>query len=214
MFHGEEPDESRWDLDPGALDSASGRIKAELGGGWSAQVSHGYLTDPEALEDGDAHRTTASLHYGERGQGPLAASLVWGRNREDHGTFDGWLAEAAWQVTGVDHFYGRAEQVDRDRHVLVEKGAVQDHEHPEGEHEDDIVAGRAFTFGYLRELKRFGSVRWLDEAAISLGGDVTLYDYPLSLTGAYGESPLAVHAFLRIRWGRPHGPGHGGHQGH
>ena len=33
---------------------------------------------------GNLHRTTASLHYGERGDRPLAASFVWGHNREDH----------------------------------------------------------------------------------------------------------------------------------
>jgi hypothetical protein len=214
VFHGEEPDEDRWDLDPGPLDSASARLKADLGGGWTAQVSHGYLADPEALEEGDVRRTTASLHYKERGEGPFAASLVWGRSREDHGDFDGWLVEGAWQVTGVDQFYGRAEQVDRDLHLLVEKAAVEDHEHPGAGHEENIVAVRAFTFGYLRELKKFSPVRWLDEVAVGLGGDVTLFDYPLSLTGAYGDSPLGVHAFLRLRWGRPHGAGHGAHAVH
>ena len=73
-------------------------------------------------EPGDVKRTTASLHYGEKGDRPLAVSFVWGRNRESHGNFNGFLLEGAWQATTVDHFYARAEQADRDLDLLVFKG--------------------------------------------------------------------------------------------
>ena len=64
-----------------------------------ARCSHAFLHDPETLSPGDARRTTASLHYGAAGDRPLAASAIWGQNREVHGVSDAVLAEAAWQLT-------------------------------------------------------------------------------------------------------------------
>jgi hypothetical protein len=214
VFHGQEPDEGRWDLDFGAPDSWSARLKLNLGGGWSGQVSHGVLNEPEALDPGDVERTTASLHYGERGDRPFAASFVWGRNRETHGTFDGFLLEAAYQATDVDHFYLRGEQVDRDLDLLVFKGEppVLRVTLEEGaQHFDRRTTVRALTAGYLRNLHRFDDVPWLGPVNVGLAADVTLYDFESLLDATYGESPLSVHAFLRVRWGRPHGghqPGH------
>jgi hypothetical protein len=92
-----------------------------LGHGWSAQVSHGFVADAEELVPGDLRRTTASLHYGAEGDRPLAVSLAWGRNEEDHGTSDAFLAEGAWQATRHDHVFARAERVEKDRELLAEK---------------------------------------------------------------------------------------------
>jgi hypothetical protein len=216
VFHGKEPDEGRWDLDVGALDSWSARLKLRLGGGWSGQVSHGVLNEPEAFNPGDVKRTTASLHYGERGDRPFAASFVWGRNRETHGTFNGFLLEGAYQATAVDHFYMRGEQVDRDLDLLVFKGLPPVTrvmlEAEEGHTLDRRIAVRALTLGYLRDLHCFDDVGPLGPVHVGLAADLTLYDSESLLDATYGESPLSVHAFLRVRWGAPHGAGgHGAH---
>ena len=50
VFHGQEPDEHRWNIDGGKIDSASVRARFFLGQGWSGQVSYGFLKDPESLE--------------------------------------------------------------------------------------------------------------------------------------------------------------------
>jgi hypothetical protein len=213
-FHGAEPDEGRWDLDPGAIDSWSARVKLILGGGWSGQVSYGFLNEPEALSPGDLKRTTASLHYGERGDRPFAASFVWGRNVESHGTFNGYLLEGAYQLTPVDQLYARAEQVDRDLDLLIFKGLppvtrvmlVED-----GALHDRRTAVRALTLGYFRDVVRFDGPTAVGPVHLGLGSDLTLYDFESLLDGTYGESPLSVHAFLRLRWGAPHGAGHGNH---
>lgn len=217
LFHGEEPDEGRWDLDPGALDSWSARLKVRLGDGWSGQVSHGFLNEPEAFDPGDVERTTASLHYGERGDRPFAASFVWGRNRESHGTFDGFVLEGAYQLTDTDHFYLRAEQVDRDPELLIFKGGPRPARVvrlPEQQLQaaDGNAEVRALTLGYLKDVRIFGDVKWLGPVRLGLGADLTVYQYESILDGAYGESPLSVHAFLRVRWGAPHGSG--GHAAH
>ena len=43
IFHGREPDEDRWDLDLGALDSWSARLSVNPSERTSFQVSYGYV---------------------------------------------------------------------------------------------------------------------------------------------------------------------------
>ena len=57
VFHGREPDEHRYDLEFGPLDSWSTRLWVRLNKEWAIQVSHGYLHEPEQLEPGDQRRT-------------------------------------------------------------------------------------------------------------------------------------------------------------
>jgi hypothetical protein len=215
LFHGQEPDEGRWDLDPGALDSWSARLKLNLGRGWSGQASYAVLDEPEALNPGDVKRTTASLHYGERADRPFAASFVWGRNRETHGTFNGFLLEGALQATAVDQFYARAEQADRDLDLLLFKGGppvTRVMLAEEVEELDRRTPVRALTLGYFRDLHVFEAPAAVGPVHVGLGADLTLYDFESLLDATYGESPLSVHAFLRVRWGTPHGAGHAGHR--
>ncbi len=81
-FHGREPDENRWDLDLGALDSWSARLSANPTSSTSLQISDGYLHSPEAIRpDENEHRLTASAQYSAAilNGGNLALSAVWGR---------------------------------------------------------------------------------------------------------------------------------------
>jgi hypothetical protein len=92
VFHGGEPDEARWDLmDPGKLDSWSVRGWYRPGDRWSFQFSHGLLTQPEALEEGDVRRTTASGAWTQpRGAGSTSVTLAWGRNLKLGGSYDAY----------------------------------------------------------------------------------------------------------------------------
>jgi hypothetical protein len=192
-FHGAEPDEGRWDLDPGALDSVSGRAKFQLSNDWSAQVSYGFLKHPEALVPGNVRRTTASLHYGAAGNGPLAASLIWGRNDEEHGVSDSFLLEGAWQLTTADQVYGRAEAVEKERELLLDKELP-----PPGHGDSGTVTIRALTLGYLRDIELWHRLK------TGLGVDATIYGFPSELKQTYGSFPVSFHAFVRLRWGQPH----------
>ena len=195
VFHGAEPDEDRDDIDGGGIDSAAGRLRLSLPGGWSAQVSHAFFHEPEALEEGDLHRTTASLHYGAEGDRPFAATLLWGHNDETHGKSDAVLLEAAWQLTALDHVYGRAEWVEKDRHLLEFKGA----EVTPAVALPELARVGALTVGYLRDLFVSPALR------LGVGGDLTVYSFPTALEPVYGSSPLSAHVFARLRWGKPHG---------
>jgi hypothetical protein len=206
-FHGQEPDEQRWDVDGGAPDSLSARLRLDLPDRWSAQLSHGFLKDPEALEAGDLRRTTASLHYDARGDGPFAASFIWGRNREAHGTTDAYLLEGAWQLTAKDHLYARGEQVKREPALLLSKGFHPElfgHAHATGpEEQRQEVDIQALTFGYFKHVASLRSF------SAGLGADLTLYRFPDFLSPTYGDTPVSTHVFLRVRWQTGHG--HGGH---
>jgi len=183
-FHGAEPDEDRWDIDGGSIDSYSGRVNASLPGHWSGQVSYGDIHNAE--ESGDVKRTTASLHYGADGDGPTAISLVWGRNDESHGISDSFLTEYARQFSRRHQLYARVEWVEKDRQLLLTR-----------EHADDsgpvpTVPVSAFTLGYFRTGTMF--------AGFGLGADVSVYAVPSSLKDAYGDFPVSLHIFMRARW--------------
>jgi len=191
VFHGEEPDEHRWNIDGGAIDSASGRLRVLLPAGWSGQVSYAFLKNPEPAEPGDLHRVSASVSYGAAGDRPLAVSLIWGRNIEPAApTSDSVLLEGAYQITALDQVYGRAEWVQKDEFLLRTKHL------PPPDLPVRLADVAAFTAGYFRD---FRLVRGLDTG---LGGDVTLYAFPRSLEPAYGSSPVSGHVFVRLRWGR------------
>jgi hypothetical protein len=202
IFHGREPDEHRWDIEGGAIDSASGRAKLFLGAGWSGEVSYGYLRSPEALQHGNTHRLSGALQFGAAGDGPFAATILWGRNVEAHGTSDAWLVEGAWRLSGHDQLYGRAELVQKDAVLLASKSlplsaAAGDN--------GDLARVGAYTAGYLRDVDRVPGLK------SGCGADVTIYSFPGRLTAAYGRRPLSLHVFLRMRWGAAHGGAHAGH---
>src|SRR6516164_9504906 len=66
-FHGREPDEFRWDIDTGKIDSWSTRLTVQPGKNWSGQVSYARITSVEALfPNEDQARLTASVMYNRR----------------------------------------------------------------------------------------------------------------------------------------------------
>jgi hypothetical protein len=91
-FHGREPDEFRWDIDQGKIDSWSTRLTVQPGKNWSGQYSYGRITSPEALfPNENQERMTASIMYNHPLQnGNWASTVLWGRTRplEDNSIFD------------------------------------------------------------------------------------------------------------------------------
>jgi hypothetical protein len=75
-FHGQEPDEFRWDLDSGKIDSWSTRLTIQPGKNWSGQYSYARLTSPEALFPTDnQERMTASAMYNRPLNGRWAMAI-------------------------------------------------------------------------------------------------------------------------------------------
>jgi hypothetical protein len=197
LFHGGEPDEQRWDLmDPGPLDSWAVRGWFRPSREWSFQVSHGFLTQPEAHEIGDVRRTTASASWFKRRKnGWTAATAAYGRNNKIGGDFNALVGEAT-HAFGPYTLYGRLEslQVESDllrfgRHGFI-AGAKDGHVPDTGEGRDVVTM---LTLGGARTILRPRS--W-DVAA---GADLAVYGVPNALKPFYGERPLSFHVYLRVR---------------
>jgi hypothetical protein len=182
VFHGQEPDEDRLDLDTAALDSYSVRA-SWADGPWHFQVSGADLKTPERSSPYDATRITASASYfkGDE-QRSIAWTAAFGQNREVFGNLEAYLFEASRRA-GRHTLYGRAENVAKD---ILDAGF-----HPIGvahTHRQSIIT--AMTVGYSRAVASSAIGRF------SIGGDVTGYLVPENLEESYG-SPVSFHVFLR-----------------
>src|SRR5512144_2078621 len=107
-FNGREPDQHRWNIETGPLDSTSVRLSWNPTKALALQGSWGHFKDPEQLEPGvDQKRWSASaLWANEIARGwKLAGTLAWGR-KSSHGhdddalALEGSLKHAAWTVFG------------------------------------------------------------------------------------------------------------------
>src|SRR5438477_7426616 len=96
-FYGTEPNENRWNIDYGPINSWSTRLSYAPSRNWMAQVSMGRLARPERQGPGDVVRSTASIHYSRPvGAGSWSTSLIWGRNHKtiDHRDSNSYLLES------------------------------------------------------------------------------------------------------------------------
>jgi hypothetical protein len=197
VFHGGEPDEQRWDLmDPGRLDSWSVRGWYRPRPGLQVQVSHGYLTHPEALEEGDIRRTTASIGWTiDRAGGATSLTVAWGRNQKLGGSYDALLAEMTRTFAARGTVFGRVEATQVETDVLrtgvhvFQGGRKQAHVIEAGRR--DVVG--AFSGGATVTLAR--PRRW----DIAAGGMVTGYAVPSALSPFYGSHPWSFQLFVRVR---------------
>ncbi|MGH9498547.1 MAG: hypothetical protein ACRD3L_05345 [Terriglobales bacterium] len=189
-FNGHEPDEERWSIQLAPLDSWSFRASAAPTRHWTAQYSYGRLLHPEAEDAENERRQTASVEYsrglsgGWLGQGNWATSLVWGRkHKETEGTNqNGCLLESTLNFRQRNYAYTRMELVDKDELF------------PEARAHLSYRIG-AYTLGGVRDVVQ--NHRW----QLGLGADVTFYSKPGALDAVYGDSPVSLHVFLRVRPG-------------
>jgi hypothetical protein len=190
-FNGREPNEQRWSIQLGALDSWSARANVAPAENWTAQYSIGRLEHPEALEPGSQWRQTASVEYSRPlAAGNWATSLVWGRVHKlaTDANLKGYTLESTLNFRRRNYAFSRVELVDKDE--LFPQARV----HP-------AYRIGAYTFGGVRDL--IHDHAW----QLGLGADVTLYSKPAALVAAYGTHPVSFQIFLRMRPGRS-GPSH------
>ncbi len=189
-FHGREPDENRWDIEQGSLDSYAGRLWIRPTPELSLQVSSGHLEHPEKIEEGNQTRSTASIGWQSAfPNGFLAATLIAGRNLTPSGPEWGNTLEWTWKFAGANFVYGRVESVDRDLYELTNKRQRPDDVAPQR------TAVRAATLGFTRD------VPLVSEAETGVGLDATVYRFTQRLDDVYGSHPVSIHGFFRVRFG-------------
>ncbi len=180
-FHGAEPNENRWTIGYGSIDSWSARLSVFPTRNWAAQISVGRLAHPEVQEIGDVVRSTASLSYTRPiPGGNWASSVIWGRNHNTASRRDtnSYLAESVLPMTRRNFLTARVELVDKDE---LFPGS------------DVSYRIGALTGGYTRDIDLFPHLQ------SGIGCNVTAYHVPGGLQEAYGRRPLAVSVYVRLR---------------
>jgi hypothetical protein len=187
VFRGREPDEDRYDVDFGALDSWATRLWLRPSPAWTIQASHGFLHEPEQLEPGDQRRTNASVSWFRQHQSDYSAMTVaagWTNRR--FSTVFAVLAEATHHV-GATSIYGRYEHVRVETEILLFPEIVH-RPHP-GELVNPIDA---FTAGLTRDVARGKGLVY------GVGGDLTTYRLAPLLQLTHDARPTSFHVFVRI----------------
>jgi hypothetical protein len=191
-FHGQEPDEYRWNIDSGKIDSWSARVTVNPGQNWSFQYSIGQLSSPEALNPlEDLRRMTASLIYNRpMHDGNWASMILWGRNQslQDGNVGNGYLLESTLRFHNKNNVWARLENVDRTNELLLGENPL-----PSGFAERYFTRVQSYTAGYDRDI---GNLKHLSTA---LGAQAMWYGVPDVLKSTYGSHPFGVVGFFRVR---------------
>lgn len=183
-FNAREPDQRRWNLETGPLDSTAVRVSWNPTPSLSLQGSWGDFRHPEQLEpEVNEKRLSASLLY-SRPIAPgwkFAGTLAWGRKSAEGHSDDAFAAEAALMHRAWT-FFGRGEMTEN-RELL--------------EVEDDH--GLAYRVGKIS----VGAVRDFQVAphvALGLGALAAVNFVPGALREDYGSRhPIGAMGFVRLK---------------
>ena len=181
-FNGREPDQYRYDIETGPLDSTAFRLSWNPTAELSLQGSWAKLVDPEQLEPGvDQNRLSASILYA-REFAPgwrLATTLAWGRKTIEGSHDDAYVVEASlkhrsWTV------FARGEVIEN-RELLLE------------------TPSRAFRVGKV-SVGAIRDFRVASHVKLGLGGLFALNFLPAGLAPADGgRGPVGAMGFLRLK---------------
>ena len=186
-FNGREPDQHRWNIETGPLDSTAVRLSWNPTANLTLQGSWGHFEDTEQLEPGvDQKRWSASALYARdiASDWKLAATLAWGRKTiEHHGESlkdDAYVAEASlkhqqWTI------FGRGE--------ITENRELLDAE----EHGPAFKVGKV-SLGTVRDFKI------AEHLSLGVGGLFALNFIPDGLEPLYGgKHPIGAMGFARLK---------------
>lgn len=192
-FNGREPDQYRWNIETGPLDSTALRASWNPTRNLAFQVSWADLKEPEQLEPGvDQKRWSASGMFArDLGDGSrLATTLAWGRRTVEGHSYDAFAAEGSWKK-GLWTLFGRGELTENNE-------LIDDHHEEEGEggHHGEAFRVGKISAGAIRDFVVAPQVR------LGVGGLLSVNFVPEGLRAEYGKSnPLGGMAFVRLKVG-------------
>jgi hypothetical protein len=186
-FNAREPDQYRWNIETGRLDSTAARLSWNPTDALSLQGSWGKFRSPEQLEPGiDQKRWSVSALYAQEIAPDLrfAGTIAWGRKtiahhgdtwRDDAFVAEGSLKRGSW--TG----FARGE-------VTENRELVEADEH-----------GPAYRVGKV-SLGAVRDFRIAEHLSLGAGGLVSVNFVPGALKQEYGgRNPLGAMAFARLK---------------
>ena len=217
-FHGAEPTEQRWDIEPSpnghAIDSYSSRVTFSPTQNWTSQYSIAHIVSPEALYPTEnQQRQTASIMYNRPigahhdttsmpgmdmatpATGNWSTTLLWGRTKSlpqtgtDNSIENSYLLESLLQFHTRNYVWTRIENAGRSNELLLPPGSPL----PPNFTETPIGHVAAYTFGYDRDF------RFIPHLLTAPGAQFTTYTTPEALISTYGHHPWGVVAFVRFR---------------
>jgi hypothetical protein len=181
-FNAREPDQHRWNIETGPLDSTSVRLSWNPTNTLALQGSWGHFVSPEQLEPGvNQGRLSASLLWAdELAPGwKAAATLAWGRKTAQHHHDDAFAAEASVKHAGWTVF-SRAEMIENRELTNAQNGPA-------------YRVGKV-SIGTVRDF------RIADHWSVGGGGLVAVNFVPDALAPAYGgHNPTGAMAFVRVK---------------
>jgi hypothetical protein len=180
-FNGREPDQHRWNIETGPLDSTAIRLSWNPAHTLALQGSWGHFKDPEQLEPGvDQKRWSASALYArEIAPGwKFAGTLAWGRKIANGYSDDAYVAEASVKH-GEWTAFGRGEMT-------------------ENRELTDLENGPAYRVGKV-SLGAVRDFRVAEHLSVGAGGLFSLNFVPDALAPFYGgHNPTGAMGFLRL----------------
>lgn len=191
-FYGREPNENRWNIDYGPVDSWSTRFWYFPTQNWAAQVSVGRLHNPEELHPGDVVRSTASVTYSKPIYGSSwSSSFIWGRNHatENQHNTNSYTLETVVPLHRRNFITGRAELVDKDELFANDEELAARLSRTVG----STFRVGAYTVGYTRDIAVIPHVQ------TGIGGNIELYTLPSAIKPYYGDRPVGGNIFIRFR---------------
>lgn len=181
-FNGREPDQHRWDIETGSLDSTSARISWNPTRTLALQASWAHLVDPEQLEPGvNQTRWSASALWAEdiAPDWHAATTIAWGRKSSLGHNDEGYVAEASVRHGGWTVF-GRGEMVEN-RELI------------RGQDEPAYRVGK-ISLGAVRDFRIAGHL------SLGAGGLVSVNFVPDALAPQYGgHNPAGAMGFVRLK---------------
>ena len=191
-FHGREPDENRWTITQGSIDSWSTRLTLQPGKNWSGQYSYARIKSLEALFPAENQkRMTASIMYNRPvHNGNWTSTLLWGRTRslQDNSIFNSYLLESTVRFRKSNSVWTRIENAERSNELILGENPL-----PAAFEEQPIGRVQAYTAGYDRVIPL------VPHLASAIGVQVTTYGVPNLLQSVYGAHPVGVTMFVRLR---------------
>jgi hypothetical protein len=182
-FNGREPDQHRYDIETGPLDSTALRLSWNPSRTLSLQASWAHLVGPEQLApDENSTRWSASAIYTRSlgADGWWSTTLAWGRRSGDDEQFDAFVLESAAGL-GPWTLFGRAEYAENNE--LTFAG---------GHHGPTFNVGKV-SLGAIRDFRVAPHVR------LGVGGLYAFNFVPETLEALYGGQPNGAMAFIRLK---------------
>ncbi len=182
-FNGREPDQHRYDIETGPLDSTAVRLSWNPIESLSLQASWARLISPEQLEPGENQTRWSASAIHTRRLGPdswWSTSAAWGRRSSGHHHYDAFALESAVALSAWTLF-GRAEYAENNE--LVAEA---------GHHGPAYKVGKV-SLGAIHDFELAENVKF------GVGGLYAFNFVPSALEPSYGGDPRGGMAFVRLK---------------